>query len=632
MTQKLRRWIAARMDGYLLLVTALGLNLPLMAVALVRHLQGVPLLSLAGVYAGLVIVGYYGLLLLLLLTVLFALTWFSTRLWTAAGIAFLFVAVSYLAINSVVYRAFRFHVDAFWVGYIVTSLRETGVRAPTLAVVAALLVGLVAFEFGMLEIARRLRSRRPFSLAYVLVVVASFVAGQVIHVVAYYRSDSRITSITPQLPLYAPIVSQNNAARYGGLVSLGLEDAEPASTTASIRYPLREVLSAPGVARPNIVLLLLESWRYDMMDSTVSPNIYALGRKSSVFLHHLSSGNATPTGVFGLFYGIHPTYWSAVKANNAAIHNPVLIDVLEQNRYAFGIFADSQFGRHKIQDAMFRGITVHESFSGRTPDEKDDDMTNQLADFIDQQNRAGRPFFGFAFYKSTHYSYFSPKQAARFQPAQELNIALTGKNPDPTPYLNDCRNSVYYTDSLVGRLVRHLESTGLMERTIVIVTSDHGEEFDDNHAGWWGHCGNFTKYQTQVPLVFYMPGRPARRVTQMTAHVDVPTTLLQDVFGCGHPADYSNGRDLFALSRAPRPFVVSGYVNHAFVMGEDVHAVYPMFVQSFKLSDIHAKSGPPDVAQARELMEETHRFYGTKGDHALAGARSASAWPHWLAH
>ena len=80
-----------------------------------------------------------------------------------------------------------------------------------------------------------------------------------------------------------------------------------------------------------------------------------------------------------------------------------------------------------------------------------------------------------------------------------------------------------------------------MENTIVIVTSDHGEEFNDNHAGWWGHSGNFTRYQTQVPLVFYFPGRAPRRVTQMTAHVDVPTTLLEEVFTAGRPTTTATG-------------------------------------------------------------------------------------------
>jgi membrane-anchored protein YejM (alkaline phosphatase superfamily) len=51
-----------------------------------------------------------------------------------------------------------------------------------------------------------------------------------------------------------------------------------------------------------------------------------------------------------------------VKANNAVVHNPVLIDALEANGYSFGIYANSHFERHKIKYAVFRGIEVHESF------------------------------------------------------------------------------------------------------------------------------------------------------------------------------------------------------------------------------------------------------------------------------
>jgi membrane-anchored protein YejM (alkaline phosphatase superfamily) len=178
-----------------------------------------------------------------------------------------------------------------------------------------------------------------------------------------------------------------------------------------------------------------------------------------------------------------------------------------------------------------------------------------------------------------------------------------------TPYLNDYRNSVFYTDSLIGRMLDRLESSGLMKNTIVIVTSDHGEEFNDNRAGWWGHAGNFTRYQTQVPLVFHVPGRPPRRVTETTAHVDVPTTLLTEVFGCRSESEWSNGRDLFAAPGPPRPFVVSGYVNHAFVMGNDVHAVYPMFVQNYTLSNINARAGAVPLELAQQVFEETHRFY-----------------------
>ena len=137
------------------------------------------------------------------------------------------------------------------------------------------------------------------------------------------RSRGRLHNGAKDAYFNTPVVSQKNAARYGDLVTMGLEPDETvsAAANASLQYPLREVRSAPG-GRPNIVLLLLESWRYDMMDATVTPNTWALAQRSSQFLHHLSSGNSTPCGVFGLFYGIHPTYWSAVKANNAVQQIP----------------------------------------------------------------------------------------------------------------------------------------------------------------------------------------------------------------------------------------------------------------------------------------------------------------------
>ena len=143
--------------------------------------------------------------------------------------------------------------------------------------------------------------------------------------------------------------------------------------------------------------------------------------------------------MFSLFYGIHPTYWTAVKANSASIDNPVLIDVLGANGYAFGIFADSHFERHKIKDAMFRGIEVHESFTGKTPDAKDRDLTERLFAFMEDQHRAGKPFFGFAFYKSTHFNYYYPKDVAPFRPSLKLNIALANANEDPSLFMNDYR-------------------------------------------------------------------------------------------------------------------------------------------------------------------------------------------------
>jgi len=137
LTRFFRLWLGRRLDAYFLLVTALSLNLPLLSAALARHLEAVPLWSIAGAYAGLVFVGYYGLILLFALTLVFALTAFAPRFAVISGGALLLAAAGYLLLNSVVHRVFRFHVDGFWIHYVLTSFEGIGIPAPTLAVCVA---------------------------------------------------------------------------------------------------------------------------------------------------------------------------------------------------------------------------------------------------------------------------------------------------------------------------------------------------------------------------------------------------------------------------------------------------------------------------------------------------------------
>jgi hypothetical protein len=49
-----------------------------------------------------------------------------------------------------------------------------------------------------------------------------------------------------------------------------------------------------------------------------------------------------------------------------------------------------------------------------------------------------------------------------------------------------------------------------------------------------------------------------------------------------------------------------------------------MFVQSYRLGDIHGRAGPPDPRLARRLMEETQRFYPSGSPHATSGTQRAS--------
>jgi arylsulfatase A-like enzyme len=110
------------------------------------------------------------------------------------------------------------------------------------------------------------------------------------------------------------------------------------------------------------------------------------------------------------------------------------------------------------------------------------------------------------------------------------------------------REEVRYVDREIGRLLDELEPSGLLEDTIVVVTSDHGEGLGDH--GLVGHIHQLYDSLTRVPLIFWGPGRipPGIRVDEPVSLIDVFPTLseLADV---PLPSG-AQGRSLVAVVRA----------------------------------------------------------------------------------
>jgi len=598
------------------------LNVPVVCAIMARNLEGVDFTGLTGLYAVCVMAGYYMLPMLLVTTLVHLLLIAAGRLAAFVNGALIAVFVFYLLLDTFVYDLVKFHIDLFWLDYIIEDYEGLGLPESTLYTALAGFAAVVALEVGIHLLARRIRPGIRLAAAATALLVAAFAVSQVMHIAAYERNDSRVTSLTPHFPLYVPFTSHRNAVKYGDLLPIG-EDAPAAaegeSAHRSLHYPLGEVAYAapPGGAPPNFLFILLESWRFDVMDETVSPRMAALARRSQVFTRHLSSGNQTTCGIFSLFYGLHPTYWPAVKANATSIDNPVLIDALVANDYTFGIFARSKFRRHKIADTIFRGMTITEDFGGRTVQDFDATMNEQAIAFMDEQSDQGNPYFCFIFYKSSHFNYCYPEEHRIFQPSRNMKMGFVNEKTDPGPYLNDYCNAVHYVDALLGDILDRLEARGELDDTVIVLTTDHGEAFNDNRSNSWGHGSSYTQYQIRVPLILHLPGREPRRIERRTCHIDLPGTLLQEIFGCTTDDSlYTNGRNLFTGEDTVRPLVIGSYFNHAFVIEDDVYEIFPMYTRKYKLHDVNRKASPPPTGLLRVVMEEMNRFYGAAGDGA----------------
>lgn len=600
-------------DFYRGMVVFLALNVPITFLLLLRNLRQVDFTPLTWIYLSGVTLGYYCLVLLIIISGIFLVSFSRRRLSAGITIAVLVIFTYYLLIDGQTYSLTSLHINLFWLEWIINDYQGLGLPASTIPYALLALLAIAGIEWIIYKVAAKIPRPKYLGVAFWTISLIAFATSQLIHIVTYEKNDIRITSLSPHLPAYIPITSHKNALKYSSLVPLDEMETDLSSNehVGEFSYPLNEItLDASKNNRPpNIIVIFLESWRYDMMNGSVTPNIFEFSKKAMVCKKHFCTGNSTVAGTFGLFYGLDPTYWTAVRSNNATIDNPVLIDVLKDLNYTFGVFAKSNFKRHKIKDTVFRGINVREEFSGDSVFRQDRNMAYEFITFLKKQKNQPTPFFGFAFFKSNHAPYSYPPEDSVFLPADDQNLMFATAKTDPISYFNDYKNATHYVDRLTGEILKQIESLGYLSNTIVILTTEHGEEFNDNKTNFWGHGSNFTQFQTMVPLIFYAPGKTQREIDFTTSHKDIAPTILQEFLHCTNPVnDYSNGINLFRQNTLARPFIIGSYVNYAFVIDDNVYEIFPLYTKEYKLHNISLKASPPSSEMLKVIVEDMRRF------------------------
>jgi membrane-anchored protein YejM (alkaline phosphatase superfamily) len=317
------------------------------------------------------------------------------------------------------------------------------------------------------------------------------------------------------------------------------------NTNAGIHYPSKTLEIKTLVNKPNILIVALDAWRYDSLNLETTPKINQFAQISSRYHQHYSGGNSTRAGIFSLFYGVNPGDFDAFYRGGVG---PVLFEVLYRQGYQVGAFPSASALSPPFHRTTFVNVKDFQPVTnGETSIERDRAVTKQLKSFTRRAHDAQQPFFAFIFYDSAHaYNYPSKGFIPPFQPSAKVaHLSLQNKKQKQL-YFNQYRNSLYFLDALVGEVLSDLKTKGILDNTIVIITGDHGEEFDDNGLGYWGHNGNFTPAQTQVPLIVHWPHQGKREEFQhVTSHYDISATLLSQILGVTNSiSDYGLGKRL----------------------------------------------------------------------------------------
>ena len=362
------------------------------------------------------------------------------------------------------------------------------------------------------------------------------------HIWADGLFNKAITKQTTYLPLAYPATAQSFMTKHG------LIDIEAYKQRALLKskkisgefvYPELSLEKQSSNPRMNVLWIVIDAWRADTLTRQNMPHTYQFTRNAMQFNEHFSGSNNTRHGMFSLFYGLHGSYWDTMLHQQQP---PFLYQVFEQFNYQTQVYASAKLTMPEFDQTLFATITNLRTHSaGKTPWQRD---INAVDDFI-ADYQTNHPYFKLVFLDAAHGFSVPDNYPKVFEPAlSEPNFMALSKDYDGTAFFNLYRNSLHFIDSQLRRVFQTIQ--GDLDNTIVVITGDHSEEFNDSKLGFWGHNSNYSRYQTHVPLAIHWPGKMAKFTHRVTSHVDLVPTFMEALFEVDTPTDqFSTGHSLF---------------------------------------------------------------------------------------
>ncbi len=303
--------------------------------------------------------------------------------------------------------------------------------------------------------------------------------------------------------------------------------------------------------RPNVLLVSIDSLRADHVHAygyprETTPTIDALGREGVLFRSAISASSWTVpahvTMLTGLTLREHGVVTVKLRLHERAV---TLAEALRDAGYATAGFVSGPTVRHIY--GLAQGFDLYDDETVAQQDNflsqkgiTSPGVTKLAIDWLERWSATSprRPFFVFLHLWDVHYDYEPPPPYdSMFDPDYEGDLTShnfeTGPRIQPDMPVRDLEHlialydgEVRFTDEHLGGVIEKLRALGVLDDTIVAVTSDHGEEFFEH--GKKGHYKALYEESIRVPLVIRYPRRVAagRVIEEQVRLADVAPTIL----------------------------------------------------------------------------------------------------------
>ncbi|HGX4556505.1 LPS biosynthesis-modulating metalloenzyme YejM [Escherichia coli] len=478
--------------------------------------------TLAGrIYSYVSIIGHFSFLVFATyLLILFPLTFIvgSQRLMRFLSVILATAGMTLLLIDSEVFTRFHLHLNPI-VWQLVINPDENEMardwQLMFISVPVILLLELVFATWSWQKL-RSLTRRRRFARPLAAFLFIAFIASHVVYIWADANFYRPITMQRANLPLSYPMTARRFLEKHGlldaqeyqrRLIEQGNPDA------VSVQYPLSELRYRDMGTGQNVLLITVDGLNYSRFEKQM-PALAGFAEQNISFTRHMSSGNTTDNGIFGLFYGISPSYMDGILSTRTLA---ALITALNQQGYQLGLFSSDGFTSPLYRQALLSDFSMP---SVRT--QSDEQTATQWINWLGRYAQEDNRWFSWVSFNGTNIDDSNQQAFARKYSRAAGNV-----------------------DDQINRVLNALRDSGKLGNTVVIITAGRGIPLSEEEETFdWSHG------HLQVPLVIHWPGTPAQRINALTDHTDLMTTLMQRLLHVSTPAsEYSQGQDLFNPQR-----------------------------------------------------------------------------------
>jgi len=313
----------------------------------------------------------------------------------------------------------------------------------------------------------------------------------------------------------------------------------------------------PAPEHANLVLLTVDTLRADRLGCygygrDTSPELDRLATEGTVFLEAYAQRGSTWPSLTSILTSQHPvTHGVRENGMPLAAGPATLAEALADRGYATHAVLTNSYQ----QD--WRGFQAVVPAEERPQDQV---AADRAIDWI--RNGAVEPFFLWVHLVAPHDPYAPPAEYDRFGD-RDYQGSMDGGSisttrvmfgiDEPQPADLARLQSLYdgevaFSDAMLGRVLRALEERSFLDRSLVVATSDHGEELLDHHDYFFHHASVYEGV-LRIPLILWQPGVvPAgRRDANLVQSIDIAPTVLE-LLGASAPEGFQ-GRSLAPLLR-----------------------------------------------------------------------------------